>query len=496
MDEFEEESAQLLSLSENRQAGKEYYEFRNKILNIRNKLKKVKIILFCFLGILSIILSIIFITKKKVSLGIIIIIINIIELILILWVSTSEYNPFDGITPLMHKGIYCLIGTMLVIFSIFFLIFLLEGKKSLIFISLSQLIIFIIELFLKKILDKIYDCIYGKKMDNLYQNYEDENSKIENDFKNLTKKYFDEKKIDIEEKGDNSKVTSIIYIDIIESLFCICDREVVCFKYPEFYRIYEYEKFFEVYIDIILYLKNKKLLFASNKHSTYICSFVNNCIMLVTKLDISIKMLVNAPYNKIIVLQFNGLCSCLDKKYQNIEYLCKEAENIQISPNKDILIISKLEKLIIKDAKSFKELKIIQKKQNCISKIYFLDKTHFIYSTEGYLHLIDIKDFSNLFEFKYHGYNMEFLKLGNTNYFILCNLTEDNYIKHPIICEYKNNYIKEIGKIYFFVLDIFSASCLKNQIFLGRHGAITSFKIKKHLFYGRIDILSNYNLKS
>ena len=286
------------------------------------------------------------------------------------------------------------------------------------------------------------------------------------------------KKIVIEEKDDRTKITSIIYIDIIESLFCICDREVVCFKYPKFYRIYEYEKFFDVYIDFIHYQKNKKLLFASNKKSTYICKFVNNCIMLVTKLDISIKMLVNAPYNKIIILQTNGLCSCLDKKYQNIEYLCKEAENIQISPNKDILIISKNDKLIIKDVKSFKELKIIKKTENFNSKIYFLDKKHFIYSTfiypnEGYLHLIDIKDYSNLFEFKYHGNDMEFLKLGNTNYFILCNLTKDNYIKHPIICEYKNNTIKEIGKIYFFVIDIFSAFFLENQIFLGLHAAIT-----------------------
>ena len=496
MDEFEKESAPLLSLSENRPAEKEYYASRNKIKKIENKLKKVKIILFCFLDILSIILSIFLITKEKVGLGIIIIIINIIELILILCVSTSKYNPFDVVTPLMHKGIYCLIGTMLIIFSIFFLIFLLQEKNSLIFICLSQLIIFIIELFLKKILDKIYYYIYGKKLDNLYQNYKDENNKIQSDFKNLTKKYFDEKVIDIEEKGDNSKITSIIYIDIIESLFCICDREIFCFKYPEFYRIYEYEKFFEVYIDFIHYQKNKKLLFASNKKSTYICKFVNNCIMLVTKLDISIKMLVNAPYNKIIVLQSNGLCSCLDKKYRNIEYLCKDAENIQISPNKDILIISKNDKLIIKDVKTFKELKIIRKTENCNSKIYFLDKNHFIYSTKGYLHLIDIKDFSNLFEFKYHGYNMEFLKIGNTNYFILCNLSEDNYIKHPIICEYKNNTIKEIGKIYFFVLDIFSAFCLENQIFLGLHGAITSFKIKKHFFYDKIDILSNKNLKS
>ena len=300
MNEFEKESAQLLLLSEDRPAKKEYYAISNISEKIENKLKKVKIMLFYFLDILSILLSIILITKEKLFLGIIIIIINIIEFILIYWVSTSKYNPFDWFTPLMHHVIYCLIGIMLIIFFIYFLIFLFKEKKSLIFICLSQLIILIIELFLKKILDKIYDCISGKKMNNLYQNYEDENIKIQNDFENLTKKYFDEKVIDIEDKFQDSKITSIIYIDIIESLFCICNREIVCFQYPKFNRIYEYEKFFKVYIDFIVYQLNKKLLFASNKISTYICKFVNNYIMLVTKLDISIKMLVNIPWNKLL----------------------------------------------------------------------------------------------------------------------------------------------------------------------------------------------------
>ena len=136
---------------------------------------------------------------------------------------------------------------------------------------------------MKIILYKINYYIHGKKLDNKYHNYKDEVNKIVNDFKNLTKKYFDEKEIVIEEKYDNSKITSIIYIDIIESLFCICDREVVCFKYSKFNRIYEYENFFRNYIDFIYYQKNSKLLFSSNKKSTYICKFVNNTIMLVTK---------------------------------------------------------------------------------------------------------------------------------------------------------------------------------------------------------------------
>ena len=246
MNEFEKESAQLLLLSEDRPAKKEYYAISNISEKIENKLKKVKIMLFYFLDILSILLSIILITKEKLFLGIIIIIINIIEFILIYWVSTSKYNPFDWFTPLMHRVIYCLIGIMLIIFFIYFLIFLFKEKKSLIFICLSQLIILIIELFLKKILDKIYDCISGKKMNNLYQNYEDENIKIQNDFEKLTKKYFDEKVIDIEDKFQDSKITSIIYIDIIESLFCICNREIVCFNIPnliEFMNMKNFSKF-------------------------------------------------------------------------------------------------------------------------------------------------------------------------------------------------------------------------------------------------------------
>lgn len=489
MNEFEKESAHILFLSEERPASKEYDASLNKNKKIKNKLKKVKIILFYFLDILSIILSIILIQKGKEFLGIITIIINIIKLIFIPCVSTAGYNPFDWITPLIKIGIDFLIGIMVVIFFIYFLIFLFQQKKKLIFICLSELIIFIIELFLKKILNKIYDCIYGKKLDNLYQNREDEINKIENDIENLTKKYFDEKKIVIEDKNYDSKITSIIYIDIIESLFCICDREVVCFKYPKFYRIYEYEKFFD--IDFIHYQKNKKLLFASNKSSTYICKFISNNIILVTKLDISIKMLLNISENKNIFLQSNGLCSCLDKKYKNIKNICEEAEYIQISPNKDIFIISTMEKLIIKDAKSFKELKIINKVEKYPSKIFFLDKNHFIYSTEGYLHLIDIKDFSTLFEFENPEYNMEFLKIKNTNYFILCNLSHGDCINHPIIYEYTNIKIKKIGQIYFPLIDIFSGFCLENHIFLGQHNIIQIFKIKKNFFYDKIDILSN-----
>ena len=85
-------------------------------------------------------------------------------------------------------------------------------------------------------------------------------------------------------------------------------------------------------------------------------------------------------------------------------------------------------------------MKIIGKIKNCNSKIFFVDINNFIYSTIDYLHLIDIRDFSTtLFECKYHHYKIECLKIGYTNYFILCNLSQDNYIKHPIIYEYINN---------------------------------------------------------
>ena len=134
MNEFEKESAHILSLSEERPASKEYDASLNKNKKIKNKLKKVKIILFYFLDILSIILSIILIQKGKEFLGIITIIINIIKLIFIPCVSTAGYNPFDWITPLIKIGIDFLIGIMVVIFFIYFLIFLFQQKKKLIFI--------------------------------------------------------------------------------------------------------------------------------------------------------------------------------------------------------------------------------------------------------------------------------------------------------------------------------------------------------------------------
>lgn len=503
MNNFERENEQISLLAKNRPALKEYDNYYDKkVLLTKKILTNILRIVYTFIYIISIVSSIYLIKKGKIFLGVITIIIHTFFIIFISALIFELYKSDSLGFALLNKLYNEYLNLFLTIFSFYFLIYIFiysfQQKKSLTVIYILQFITLIFErvgIFngIINLLDKIKDCIYGKKLDELYNKKENEKMKIKNDFINLTKKYFDIEKIVIENKEDNSEITSILYIDIIDCLFCICDREIICFKYPTFHRIYHYEDYFKSYIDYIYYQKSRKYLIASNREAIYISKLSNNDeIMLISKINLSIKMMLEIPNNKYIILQSNGLCSCINKAYKIIEDFYEKAKFIQISPNKKLFTIIIDDYLIIKDTRTFNNYYMKYNNKYYSSNVYFLDNDYFIYSINNeYLELFNIKDCSIILKFECNFYIKDILKLENSNYFILCNTSCDNTYKHPIICEFRNNEIKEIGKIYYDSIELYSCCCFKNNIFLGNNYTITLFRIKKELFDDKIDILSN-----
>ena len=485
MELFVKDSEQLILKNQKKKLAKKLYmNYFNQQEKYNTKLNTIYKDLFIPLNIISIILSIRLISKRIFFAPIIIIIISIIKLIVYKYYLFNnlgrEADPDLGnygfdVGPFL---IYLIILGIKIIIYIYYFICLFTKNKDSKIDFIFQFIIYTFELFFVCIKNIIFDCIYGEKISNYYQNYLNEKAKSKINFENLTKKYFKKEEIKIEEVSYKySPITSIIYIDIIESLFCICNREIICFNYPTFIRIYKFETIFEgKKIDFIHYQQSTQKLFISNQEKTEVFTFSNNTIIFNTKINESFHMLLDVSKQKIIVLNQNSLCSCLDYKYNIINTCSKNATFIQICPDKDKFIISTPLELILKDVQNFQIINRFHKNPIYDSYIYFLDENNFICSMNKNLKILNIQNFEiiSTIELKYEYKNIKLLKIGNTNYFVLCLL---NSYMNPLIFEYTDNKLKKIGKIINGD-EIFSAFCLGEKIFFGLIDTIYSYENK------------------
>lgn len=465
--------------------------FINKIKNYNQLYIKFRRFIFFLLPILIIILSILSLKIKFIIIIEIFLFLTEIYCVYFGYSRIKNKNPKDIKKDYLYKCeliyylLYCIVFISFEIYFYIYFIFYNNKLKDDIFNKLLKFSFFIFNLH-----------VIFVELNDIFSIY-----------KKIFRYIFNFKEIYIKNRG---LVTNICYINKIEHLFCLYKNNIVCFKLPQFTRNINYEKkLIGNDINDIIYFNyemNSEKLFISykNQKQTLIYKF-NSTELKKTekKINDTIINMFHIPSNGIIILNYENYLHHIKKKYskyqimtykykiiktyikkKNYDYQIvksypKKLYNIQICPNKDKIIGTTKNSILLINIENFQLISIFNINCECqISR--FIDKNNLFIINNDSIRILNKNNFKISFEYKNKLKVKDYTFYENKRYIILSlkYIGKNNYNHTNIIYEYKNNKITEVAEFYLDNSSLSNFYFYDNTIFIGNYSEILISKIK------------------